>query len=120
MTNFENFQNELVELIEKFLNLGVPIKFESDHDSDTMKIYGEKSTSLSLAKYGLTSISELTITTAEHHPYWKILDHSQEIISSILEKWNAKLNSDELDELNWFLKQIELSINNLKKQSSQR
>ena len=50
MTDFENFQNELMELIEKFQNLGVPIKFESDPDSDTLKIYGDKSTSLSLAK----------------------------------------------------------------------
>ncbi len=115
MTDFENFQNELMELIEKFQNLGVPIKFESDPDSDTLKIYGDKSTSLSLAKYGLTSISELTITTAEHHPYWKLLDSSQEFISIILEKWTTKLDSNDLDEIKWLLKQIEFSVNNLKK-----
>jgi hypothetical protein len=120
MTDFETFKIELLELIEKFQDKGIPIKFESDPNSDIIKIYGEKSSSLDLAKYGLNAISELTITTAEHHPYWKILDASQEIISTILEKWTGKLNSNDIEELEWFLKQIGMSLDNIKNQSSQR
>jgi len=43
-------------------------------------------------------MAELSYTTAEHHPYWKLLYSCAEISKTTLEKWNSELTSDELDE----------------------
>ena len=51
-------------------------------------------------------MAELSYTTAEHHPYWKLLYSFEEISKTTLEKWNSELTSDELDEILWHVKEL--------------
>ena len=51
-------------------------------------------------------MAELSYTTAEHHPYWKLLYSCAEISKTTLEKWDSELTSDELDEILWHVKEL--------------
>ena len=98
MANFEDFYNDLAELIKKYENDSTMLKVEQDEDNDIVKIFGEKITALARAKNGLSDVTELAYTTAEHHPYWNILYNSAEIAQTILEKWNDKISKKEIDD----------------------
>jgi len=50
MTNFENFYKSLLELVKSFEEKNIHIKIEEDLNSDIVKIFGEKISSLSRAK----------------------------------------------------------------------
>ena len=67
MTDFEDFHHDLIELVKKYeINLG--LKIEEDLEHDIIKIFGQKITSLARAQNGLNDMTELSYTTAEHHP----------------------------------------------------
>ena len=51
-------------------------------------------------------MAELSYTTAEHHPYWKLLYSCVEISKITLEKWNSELTSEEFDEILWHVKEL--------------
>ena len=51
-------------------------------------------------------MAELSYTTAEHHPYWKLLYSCVEISKITLEKWNSELTSEEFDEIVWHIKEL--------------
>ena len=121
MTNFEQFYQDLLELAKKHELLNTPLKIEKDFDNDVIKIFGEKVTSLDRAKNGLNDLLELGYTTAEHHPYWKLLSSCSEITSTVLEKWNDSISGDDLADIEWNLKEFHQSLDNVKtKFSSQR
>ena len=44
-------------------------------------------------------MAELSYTTAEHHPYWKLLYSCVEISRIILERWNDEISTDDVDEI---------------------
>ncbi|MDH3192436.1 MAG: hypothetical protein OEM18_07110 [Nitrosopumilus sp.] len=69
MPNFENFYNELLELVKRYEKNNIPIKVEKDLENNIIKIFGEQITSLARAKNGLNDVSELAFATAEHHPF---------------------------------------------------
>ena len=117
MANFEDFSNDLKELVEKYEKDNTMLKIEQDPENNIVKIFGEKITALARAKNGLSDVTELAYTTAEHHPYWNILYNSAEIAQSILEKWNEKLSKKEIDDIEWALKEINQTLEKIKNSS---
>ena len=93
------------------------LKIEPNFDDDIIKIFGEKITSLARAKSGMAEVTELAYTTAEHHPYWNILYQTSEIIITILEKWEKQLSKQEIEDIEWSLKEITQTLNKIKEKS---
>ncbi len=111
MGDFSKFYKELELLITKFGD--VKLKVETDLDSDTVKIFGERLTSLSRAKNGLSDVAELSLATAEHHPYWNLLSQCYQICSAVLDKWDDDLTADEIDEIRWSVLQLDAACKKL-------
>ena len=118
MTKFENFYHDLLELAKKYEQENTPLKIEKDLENDIIKIFGEKITSLARAQNGLNDVTELAYTTAEHHPYWNLLYNCSEIANSVLEKWGDALSSDELDDIDWALKELNQTLEKIKNKNS--
>ena len=117
MANFEDFSKDLKKLVEKYEKDNTMLKVEGDPENNIVKIFGEKITALARAKNGLSDVTELAYTTAEHHPYWNILYNSAEIAQSILEKWNDKISQKEIDDIEWALKEINQTLEKIKNSS---
>ena len=115
MTNFENFYNDLLDLVKKYEQKNTPLKIEQDLENDIVKIFGEKISSLARAKNGLTDVTELAYTTAEHHPYWNLLYNCSEIANSVLDKWKDSLSEDDLSDIDWALKELNQTLEKIKK-----
>lgn len=98
---FSEFYESLIKLAKSFEQENILIKIQPDLEANIIRIYGEKTDSLALAKTGLEEISELAYTTAEHHPYWNLVYNSSQILKIVLEKWNNTLTKEELDEISW-------------------
>ena len=113
MSSFKLFFEELLVLLEKYEKKQVMIKVESEPDYEFIKIFGEKIDSILRAKTGLNDVSELAYTTAEHHPYWALLYNCSEISKTLLEKWNDKITSEEINEIKWHIKEFENSCKKL-------
>ena len=111
--NFSTFHESLLELVKSFEKKNVLVKLNSDLDSNIIRLYGELSNGLTLAKTGLEEIEELALTTAEHHPYWSLLYNSSQILKIVLEKWNDKLTEDEIKEILWYIEEIKNSSSNV-------
>ncbi|MFZ0184283.1 MAG: hypothetical protein WBV92_07505 [Nitrosotalea sp.] len=111
--DFSTFRESLLELVKSFEKKHVLVKLNSDLDSNIIRIYGEKSDGLALAKTGLEEIEELALTTAEHHPYWSLLYNGSQILKVILEKWNDVLTEDEIKEILWYIEEIKNSSSNV-------
>ena len=121
MSNFEQFYQELLDLVQKYELDNTPLKIEKDLDNDVIKIFGEKITSLERARNGLNDVLELGYATAEHHPYWKLLSSCSEITSTVLEKWADSITGEDLSDIEWNLKELGQSLDNIRtKFSSQR
>jgi len=114
MTNFEDFYKSLLDLSKTFEEKDLQIKIEEDLNSDIVKIFGERISALSRAKNGLDDVTELAVTTAEHHPYWNLLYHCSQISKTTLEKWNQDLTEDELDEIKWSINELKNTCEKLK------
>ena len=116
MTDFENFHHDLIELVKKYeSNLG--LKIEEDLEHDIIKIFGQKITSLARAQNGLNDMTELSYTTAEHHPYWNLLYNCSEIGHTVLDKWKKSLSSDDVADIEWALKEINQTLEKIKNNS---
>jgi hypothetical protein len=98
---FSEFYESLVKLAKSFEQKNILLKLHPDLEAKIIRIYGEKTDSLSLAKVGLEEISELAYSTAEHHPYWNLIYNSSQILKIVLEKWDGNLTKEELDEISW-------------------
>lgn len=107
--NFEEFHKSLLKLVESFKKKNVLVKMNFDPDNTIIRIYGERSGGLALAKTGLEEIEELALTTAEHHPYWGLLYNGSEIIKTVLEKWHGSLTEDEIKQIAWHAEEIKNS-----------
>jgi len=53
------------------------------------------------AKNGLNEILELSYSTAEHHPYWNIINNTSEITKTTLDSWNENFSLDQIQEMLW-------------------
>jgi hypothetical protein len=99
--SFFEFYESLVKLAKSFEQKNILLKIHPDLEANIIRIYGEKTDSLTLAKVGLEEISELAYATAEHHPYWNLIYNSSQILKIVLEKWSDNLTKEELDEISW-------------------
>ena len=61
-------------------------------------------------------MAELSYTTAEHHPYWKLLYSCVEISRIVLERWNDEISTDDVDEIRWMISELQNSLNKLTKE----
>lgn len=111
--DFSEFHGLLLDLVKSFEKKNVLIKMHSDPDSGIVRIYGERSDGVTLAKTGLEEIEELAFTTAEHHPYWSLLYNSSQILKIVLEKWNDALTENEIKEIQWYAEEIKNSSGNV-------
>jgi len=118
MTNFENFYRDLLDLAKKYELQNVPLKIEKDLENDIVKIFGENIISLARAKNGLTDVTELAYTTAEHHPYWNLLYNCSEIANSVLEKWKESLSAEDFSDIDWAIKELDHSLEKIKNNNS--
>jgi len=117
MTDFENFYHDLIEFAKKYENKNIPLKIEKDLENDIVKIFGEKITSLSRAQNGLTDVTELAYTTAEHHPYWSLIYNCSEITNSVLEKWKSSLSEEDISDIEWAIKELNQTLEKIKKKN---
>ena len=113
LSNFSEFHKSLLELANSYKE--TQLKIEDDLDSEIIKIFGEKISSLSRAKNGLEDVLEMAYTTAEHHPFWNLLYQSSQISKTLLEKWNEELSSEDSEEIKWAIKELKHSIEKLSK-----
>ena len=113
MTSFDTFYNDLLELVNKHEKKNTPLKVEKDLEADIVKIFGETITALARAKNGLTDVTELAYATAEHHPYWNLLYNCSEIANIILEKWKGELSKKEISDIEWSIKELKQSLENI-------
>jgi hypothetical protein len=111
--DFSDFHKSLLDLVKEFEKKNVLIKMHAEPNSGIIRIYGERSDGLTLAKTGLEEIEELAFTTAEHNPYWNLLYNSSQILKTVLEKWNGSLTEDEIKEIQWHADEIKNSSNNV-------
>ena len=113
MTNFEDFRQDLFDLVKKY-HPDIPLKIEEDIENNIIKIFGSKMTSLARAQNGLNDMTELAYTTAEHHPYWNLLYNCSEIANTVLDKWKNSLSSDDFKDIDWALKEIHQTLEKIK------
>jgi hypothetical protein len=111
--DFLKLHDAISDLIKSFEQKKVLVKMQSDLDSNTIKIYGERASALERAKEGLEDVAELAYATAEHHPYWNLLYNGSQILKIVLEKWNESLTTDEIKEINWYANEIKNSLDNV-------
>jgi hypothetical protein len=90
------------------------LKIQEDLEANIIRIFGENTDSLSLAKNGMEGVSELAYTTAEHHPYWALLYHCAQIGKLSLDKWKDELTKEELDEIEWSIDELKNTCKKLK------
>lgn len=107
MTNFDEFVNDLLELIKTYEAKNSQLKVERDSEFDIIKVFGNRFSSLARAKNGLADVAELSYTTAEHHPYWNLLYSCVQISQIVLEKWEDKLSKEDLGEIKWIIKELD-------------
>ena len=117
MSEFEEFFNDLKQLVAKYEKTNTMLKVEPNFDDDIVKIFGEKITALARAKSGIAEITELAYTTAEHHPYWNILYNASEIVSILLEHWKDNISKDDIEDIKWSLKEITQTLNKIQGKS---
>jgi len=72
---FSEFYQSILDLVKSFEKKNIMLKIEKNLESNIIQIFGENTDSLSRAKNGIEDVSELSYTTAEHHPYWALLYH---------------------------------------------
>lgn len=109
MDKFDDFYKELQSLVNSYKENDTMIKVEPDLESQIIRIFGQKMSSLGRAKNGLADASELAFTTAEHHPYWNLLYNACQIAKITLDKWDSDLTKEELDEILWSVDELKNS-----------
>ncbi|KFM14212.1 hypothetical protein AAA799O18_00735 [Marine Group I thaumarchaeote SCGC AAA799-O18] len=110
---FSDFYKSLLELVKKFERKNVMLKMEEDIPLNMIRIFGEKTDSVSRAKNSLEDVVELANTTAEHHPYWALLYNSSLISKIILEKWDEDITKEDLSEILWLISELKNSCEKL-------
>lgn len=110
MTSFDDFYNDLLELVSNHEKNNTPLKVQKDLESNIVKVFGENVTALARAKNGLNDVTELAYATAEHHPYWNLLYNCSEITNIVLEKWKSELSKKDTSDIEWSLKELKQSL----------
>jgi hypothetical protein len=115
---FSDFYESLLELVKSFEEKNTMLKVEENLESNIIRIYGEKTDSLSRAKNGIEDVAELAYTVAEHHPYWGLLYNCTQIAKTALDKWEDNLSKEEFDEIDWSIDELKNTCKKLKEDLS--
>lgn len=118
MTTFADFLRDLEKLVQEHAQGSLALKVEKDSENNIVQVLGEKAVPLARARNGLEDVLELAHTTAEHHPFWSLLDNSAEIAATVLEKWHEEIAASELDEIKWHMKELGRHLERLEKKPS--
>ena len=113
MTAFEEFLRDLDGLVESHAKNGLALKVQADNESGMIRIFGDGATPLYRARRGLDDVLELAQATAEHHPLWGMLDHSAEVASAVLERWQADMSASDIKEAMWHIGELGRSAKKL-------
>ncbi len=73
---FSEFYESLVKLVKSFEQKNILLKLHPDLEANIIRIYGEKTDSIRLAKVGLEEISELAYSTTELQASCNLVDKS--------------------------------------------
>ena len=112
-SSMEKVLERVKPLLEEMGKDGIHAKLGFDSDAGIIRIYGEGSDSIKRAYSGLSEVLELAYTTAEHHPYWSLLYHANEIARTTLDKWESELTADQVSEMSWRCDEIKMALDRL-------
>ncbi len=115
---FSDFYKSLLKLVKSYEEKNTMLKVEENLESTIIRIYGEKTDSLSRAKNGIEDVAELAYTVAEHHPYWGLLYNCTQIAKIALDKWDDNLSKEECDEIDWSIDELKNTCKKLKEDLS--
>jgi len=110
----EKVLDRVKPLLEELGNTeGINTKLGFDRDAEIIRIYGEGSDIIKRAYSGLSEVLELAYTTAEHHPYWVLLYHANEIARTTLDNWESDLTADQVSEMSWRCDEIKTALDRI-------
>lgn len=112
-SSIELILDRVKEVLRALEKENVAAKVSFDEDARIIKIYGEGSDYIGRASSGLADVQELAYTTAEHHPFWVLLYHANEISKTVLDQWESKFSSDQISEMNWRCDEIKMALEKL-------
>ena len=112
ITPYHAFYQDVLKVIQKHKTKGTYLKIKYDDKNNIIRITSEQSTPRSRAVNGVEDIIELAQATAEHHPYWGLLSNSAEIANTVLDKWNDTMTDKDIEDVKWYIQEIEHIINN--------
>ena len=114
-SEYNKIYNAICSVITDLKEEGIDIKTKFDKESGFIGIYTSNTSLLKRAKNGLNEISELSYSTAEHHPYWNIIYNTSEIAKTTLDNWNENFSLDQIQEMLWRNDEIKNTLNRLEK-----
>ena len=112
-SSIETILDRVRKILSELEGENISAKVTFDKDARIIKIYGEDSDYVNRAHSGLADVQELAYTTAEHHPFWAILYHSNEISKTVLEKWESQFTMDQISEMSWRCDEIKMALERL-------
>ncbi|HEY7734911.1 MAG TPA: hypothetical protein VIB07_08980 [Nitrososphaera sp.] len=113
-SSMEKVLDRMKPLLEEMgIKEGIHTKLSLDEDAGIIRIYSESSDSIKRAQSGLSEVLELAYTAAEHHPYWSLLYHANEIAKTTLDRWESDLTADQVSEMSWRCDEIKMALDRL-------
>jgi hypothetical protein len=91
--------NATIDIIDRDKKLNILSSLDAEYG--IIRIFSANADAIQKAISALKEVSELSYSTAEHHPFWAVLYHCTEISKLILENWDSNLDANSLNELNW-------------------
>jgi hypothetical protein len=113
MSSIDRVLDGLKSILEELQNRGKDTSISVDREAGIVRIYSEGSDYVKRASSGLAETLELAYATAEHHPYWSILYNAAEICKIVLDRWESDLTADQLSEMSWRCKEINMALESL-------
>ena len=108
--SYHAFYHELVNLVNKYADMGTSLKMRHDDRCAIIRIMGDGATPHARALDGLEDVLELAQSTAEHHPYWNLLYNASEIARAALEVWQSSLSDKQIEEIQWSIREINSTL----------
>ncbi len=115
MGSFDDFYDALLELVKARaagMQLGV------ERNGKIIRIFGDGIGAPERARDGLREAMELALSTAEHHPLWGLLHNCSIISDVVLEKWHKSLTAEEIDEIEWSIKELQNACEKLRERQT--
>ena len=96
--NFEELCNKIEQLAE---DNKIAVRIESHPEECMLRIFGPGATGLHRARWGFSDMEEMAHTSTEHHPHWRLLNNTLEVLRPILDGWDGEISKDDRDYIRW-------------------